>query len=151
MMNPPSTYEFIIILLVAMVAGICVGLEREMKNKNAGLKTNALVAVGAAIFVSISFHFIGIANVDAGRILSQVIVGVGFLGAGVIIQRHDHVRGLATAASIWCSAALGCLAALRMYMELAVAVGLIVAINLVLGYLAHLRKRKMNGNGKEEE
>lgn len=117
-----------------MIAGICVGIERQMKNKNAGLKTNALVAVGAAIFIGISFQYIHMEFVDLSRITGQIVVGVGFLGAGVIVQRKNEISGLATAAAIWCSAALGCLAGLGMYVELAISTLIIVFINLVLGY-----------------
>ncbi|WP_178988699.1 MgtC/SapB family protein [Winogradskyella schleiferi] len=127
-----------------MVAAVVIGIERQIKSKNAGLKTNALVAVGAAIFVNISYSFIGVDNVDNSRIISQVIVGVGFLGAGVIMKRKEHVSGLATAASIWCSAGLGCLAALKMYVELATATALIVSINLIFGFLNKYIYKKKN-------
>nr|WP_262987130.1 MgtC/SapB family protein [Aequorivita vladivostokensis] len=73
-------------------------------------------------------------NVDLTRITGQIVVGVGFLGAGVIVKRKKEISGLATAAAIWCSAALGCLAALGMYAELAASTLIIVFINLVLGY-----------------
>jgi putative Mg2+ transporter-C (MgtC) family protein len=133
-MEAVSTFEFILNTVIAMIAGICVGIERQMKNKNAGLKTNALVAVGAAIFMGISFQYIDMENVDLTRITGQIVVGVGFLGAGVIVKRKKEISGLATAAAIWCSAALGCLAALGMYAELAASTLIIVFINLVLGY-----------------
>lgn len=135
MLEKVGTLDFILTLCAAMIAGVCVGIERQMKNKNAGLKTNALVAVGAAIFVNISYKYLGIEQVDVSRIISQVIVGVGFLGAGVIIQGKKRIKGLATAAAIWCSAGLGCLAALKMYVELGIATALIVFINLVFGFL----------------
>jgi len=125
--------DFIISIIAAMAAGLFIGIERQMKNKNAGLKTNALVAVGAAIFVTISYEFIGVDHVDESRILSQVVVGVGFLGAGVILKKNNEITGLATAASIWCSAGLGCLAALQLYIELLASTILIVLINLVFG------------------
>ena len=131
-MEPVTTFEFILNTVIAMFAGICVGIERQMKNKNAGLKTNALVAVGAAIFIGISFQYVDVETVDLTRITGQIIVGVGFLGAGVIVKRKREILGLATAAAIWCSAALGCLAALGMYVELAASTVIIVIINLVL-------------------
>ncbi len=133
-MEPTTSFEFILNTVIAMIAGICVGIERQMKNKNAGLKTNALVAVGAAIFIGISFQYIDLPNVDLTRITGQIIVGVGFLGAGVIVKRKREISGLATSAAIWCSAALGCLAALSMYVELAASTLIIVIVNLVLGY-----------------
>ncbi|WP_066225191.1 MgtC/SapB family protein [Formosa haliotis] len=142
-----TTLDFIIALVAAMVAGFCIGLERQMKNKNAGLKTYALVAVGAAIFTQISFVFIDIDYVDLSRIISQIVVGVGFLGAGVILQGKGKIKGLATAAAIWCSASLGCLAALKMYVELISATVLIVFINIIFGYLnSKIDKSNIEGN-----
>ena len=138
---------FIISIIAAMVAGLCIGIERQMKRKNAGLKTNALVAVGAAIFVSISFTYLGLKDVDNSRIISQIIVCVGFLGAGVIVKKENHISGLATAASIWCSAGLGCLAALEMYVELLSATVLIVLINIIFGYLnKYIYKKNENSD-----
>jgi len=142
-----NTYiDFIISTIVAMIAGFCIGLERQMNNKNAGLKTYTLVSVGSAIFTSISFQYLGIAYVDTARIISQIVVGVGFLGAGVIVHGKHTVSGLATAATIWCSAGLGCLAALKMYIELMVATIVIVVINIIFGYL----NSKINKNSEEE-
>jgi putative Mg2+ transporter-C (MgtC) family protein len=141
-MNEINHIDFIVSLVAAMIAGVVIGIERQMKKKNAGLKTNALVAVGAAIFINISYRYMGLDDVDISRILSQVIVGVGFLGAGVIVKNEKRIHGLATAASIWCSAGLGCLAALKMYFELATATILIVFINVIFGYLNHYIYKK---------
>ena len=105
------------------------------------------MAVGAAIYINISYQYMGMDNVDISRIISQIIVGVGFLGAGVIVKNEEHISGLATAASIWCSAGLGCLAALKMYVELATATILIVSINLIFGYL----NRYIYDKNKESE
>lgn len=146
-MTPLSELDFIINSVVAMLAGACIGIERQIKNKNAGIKTNALVAVGAAIFINISYHYVGLNNVDESRIISQLIVGVGFLGAGVIVQEKQQIRGLATAAAIWCSAGLGCLAALRLYIELVASTVLIVMINIVFGYL----NRKIYTHNQSQE
>ncbi|HET8839169.1 MAG TPA: MgtC/SapB family protein, partial [Flavobacteriaceae bacterium] len=117
----------------AIAAGLLIGLEREYKDKDAGLKTNTLVALGAAVFVMVSLEFEGDKWVDTSRVLSQVVVGIGFLGAGVILQRKNKIEGLTTAATVWCSAALGCLAALGWYAELALTTILIVVINFVFG------------------
>ncbi|MBP0903160.1 MgtC/SapB family protein [Mariniflexile gromovii] len=130
-----TNLDFIISVFIAMVAGFCIGLERQMKNKNAGLKTYALVAVGSAVFTNISFQYLGLDYVDTARIISQIVVGVGFLGAGVIVQGKHKISGLATAATIWCSAGLGCLAALKMYTELLSVTIIIVIINTIFGFL----------------
>ncbi|NMB05988.1 MAG: MgtC/SapB family protein [Bacteroidales bacterium] len=122
--------EFIIRLLAATAAGAAVGLEREINNKSAGLRTNTLVAIGAAIYVLISLEVLNESEGDASRIVGQIITGIGFLGAGVILHRGPSVHGLTTAATIWCSAALGCLAALAMYWQLIIAALLVLMVNL---------------------
>lgn len=122
--------EFIIRLLAATAAGAVVGLEREINNKSAGLRTNTLVSIGAAIYVLISLEVLNESEGDASRIVGQIITGIGFLGAGVILHRGPSVHGLTTAATIWCSAALGCLAALAMYWQLIIAALLVLMVNL---------------------
>ncbi|MCM5663354.1 MgtC/SapB family protein [Galbibacter mesophilus] len=127
--------DFILKLGSATVAGLLIGLEREYKGKSAGLKTNTLVSIGAAVFVIISMQYEHQFGVDATRVLSQVVVGIGFLGAGVILQKDNKIKGLTTAATIWCSAAAGCLAATALYVELAFLSTLVVIINLLFGYI----------------
>lgn len=126
-------WEFFLKIGAAILAGLIVGVERELKNKHAGLKTNALVSAGAAIFVIISLRFKDDFGVDITRVLSQVVVGIGFLGAGVIIKDRNNVKGLTTAATVWCSAGLGCLAAAAMYWELLFATLLIIIVNYLFG------------------
>lgn len=121
--------DFIIRLLVATAAGGLVGLERQWNNKTAGLRTNTLVAVGACIYVIISMMLTEKGG-DPTRIIGQIVTGIGFLGAGVILQDHGSVHGLTTAATIWCSAALGCVAGLGYYWETAVCTILILVINI---------------------
>jgi putative Mg2+ transporter-C (MgtC) family protein len=95
-------------LLIAACLGAAIGLERQWRQRLAGLRTNTLVALGAAIFVTYSH----VAPDGAGdkRIAAQVVSGIGFLGAGVISKEGLAVRGLNTAATLWCSAAVGLLA-----------------------------------------
>ncbi|MCC8359286.1 MgtC/SapB family protein [Salinimicrobium sediminilitoris] len=115
----------------ALLAGLLIGIEREIHNKNAGLKTNALVSLGAAVFVLTSLSFAGDDYVDTTRVIGQVVTGIGFLGAGVILHKGNVVRGLTTAATVWCSAGAGCLAAIGQYSELLLLVGVIVFVNVV--------------------
>ncbi len=115
----------------ALLAGLFIGMEREIHNKNAGLKTNALVSLGAAVFVLTSLSFAGDDYVDTTRVIGQVVTGIGFLGAGVILHKGNVVRGLTTAATVWCSAGAGCLAAIGQYSELLLLVGVIVFVNVV--------------------
>ncbi len=94
-------------LPLAVVLGTVVGLERALHGKSAGLRTHALVALGAAVFTLIGASVSGAANRDPTRIAAQVVSGIGFLGGGLIFVRQDVVRGLTTAASIWVAAAIG--------------------------------------------
>lgn len=135
--------KFVINIVVAVVAGLAIGFEREWGGKSAGLKTNALVSLGACVFVLISLEFRGDASVDITRVIGQVVAGIGFIGAGTIIQHGNKIRGLTSAATIWCSAGAGCLAALQMYKELILVSILVIIINFFFGYLEHkiIRKR----------
>jgi len=138
--------QFIIALLCANIAGLAIGLEREAKSKPAGLKTNILVSIGSCIFVIVSQEFMQVGSTDMTRIIGQIVVGVGFLGAGVIFQknRKNKVEGLATAATIWCSAAAGCLAGFSYYLELIIFCAMIVLNNLVFGYINQFVSRIFN-------
>ncbi|MCR9144113.1 MAG: MgtC/SapB family protein [bacterium] len=109
----PRFFELLFRLLVAVVCGILVGLEREYRNKPAGVRTHMLISLGAALFMIISIEVAiaaraqGYANADPGRIAAQVVSGVGFLGAGAILRTRGLVLGLTSAATIWCMAAIG--------------------------------------------
>lgn len=127
--------DFAIRVGVAALGGLLIGVEREYKDKSAGLKTNAIVSVGAAVFMLISLEFQYDFGVDITRVLSQVVVGIGFLGAGVILKRDEKIEGLTTAATVWCSAAIGCLASVGMFKEVALVTTLIIVINLFFGFL----------------
>ncbi len=131
--NIMTITDFTIRLLVALFAGLSIGFERQWHHKAAGLKTNMLVATGAAIFVLLSFILKGDeSNIDVTRIVAQVVTGVGFLGAGVIFREGTDVHGLSTAATIWCSAAIGCLAASGMFYETLIATIMVIIINIFL-------------------
>jgi putative Mg2+ transporter-C (MgtC) family protein len=143
----PDIKIFVIQVGVAMIAGFCIGLEREFKGKHAGLKTNMLVAIGAAVFVAISLRFQDESGVDITRVLSQVIIGIGFLGGGAILQKSNKIEGLTTAATIWCSAGAGCMAAVDMYVELAILTLLVVTINIVFGFI----DRRIKSNAGEAD
>lgn len=145
--------DFGIRIGAALLSGLFIGVEREIRNKNAGLKTNALVSLGAAVFVLISLHFRGEPSVDITRVMGQVVTGIGFIGAGVILHTGTTVRGLTTAATIWCSAGAGCLAAVGFYKELLVLTLIIVFVNVVFGFLDKYINRRLNRdpNHKNED
>ncbi|OGR82207.1 MAG: hypothetical protein A3J74_01400 [Elusimicrobia bacterium RIFCSPHIGHO2_02_FULL_57_9] len=90
-------------IVTALVLGSVIGLEREVSDKAAGLRTNILICVGATLFTILSLKFTN----DAARISAQIVSGIGFLGAGAIMREGEHVTGLTTAATIWTVAAIG--------------------------------------------
>ena len=130
--------EAFVDLLIAALAGGLVGIERELRGRQAGFRTNILVAVGSALVMIVSNRMAergwpspgktGVQiNVDPGRIAYGVMTGIGFLGAGVIIQHRGTVRGLTTAAAIWCVAAVGLAAGLSLYTLVVFATVLLVS------------------------
>jgi putative Mg2+ transporter-C (MgtC) family protein len=106
-----SSADLIIRLLVAALLGAVVGIERESSAKGAGVRTHAIVALGAALFtVAGAYGFADLnkgSNVDPARIAAQVAAGVGFIGAGAILRHGSSVRGITTAATVWLAAAVG--------------------------------------------
>jgi putative Mg2+ transporter-C (MgtC) family protein len=130
------TLQFALRLSAALLLGALVGLERQWRQRMAGTRTNALVAAGGAAFVMCGLLLDNDPSAR-GRIVSYVVSGVGFLGAGVIFKDGGNVRGLNTAATIWCSAAIGALSGLgALYLALILAT-IVLATNLVLRPLAY--------------
>jgi putative Mg2+ transporter-C (MgtC) family protein len=130
--------DLVLRLLAATVLGAVIGIERERTEHAAGLRTHALVSLGAALFMVVSaYGFSGVlgnhVELDPSRIAAQVASGVGFLGAGTIILRREIIRGLTTAASIWIAAAIGLAAGAGLF------VAAVVATVLVLIVLAAMR------------
>lgn len=126
--------EDILKVLVAVLLGTIIGLEREWRGKPAGLRTLALVSAGSAIFTILSHHMGVMSNgpeSDITRIASNIVTGVGFLGAGIIFRGNNQVKGLTTAATVWVSAAIGMAAGSGNY-SIAVVSTVIVWVVLVL-------------------
>lgn len=121
-------YQVVSQLVVAALLGGVIGFEREYTGKSAGLRTYALVSLGACLFSLLSMAFVGNPNFDPTRVLSQIVVGVGFLGAGLIIVQGSKVRGLTTAAGLWITAAIGAAVGLRLYFIAATSVILTLLI-----------------------
>jgi putative Mg2+ transporter-C (MgtC) family protein len=117
---------------VALALGAAVGLERQWRQRTAGLRTNALVALGAALFELFAVLLTGQHGVDPTRIAAYVVSGIGFLGAGVILRDGVSIRGINTAATIWCSAAVGVLAGAGYLPAAAIAAALILTAHLGL-------------------
>ncbi len=124
--------EFTIRLMAALLAGLLIGFERQWNHKSAGLRTNTLVSVGAAIFVLISIMVTEKGNGDVTRIIGQVVTGIGFLCAGIIFKEGISVHGLTTAVTVWCCSAVGCLAAAGYFKETFIATFFIIAVNILL-------------------
>src|SRR5580704_19266374 len=127
-------------LAVALFLGSAIGFERQWHQKMAGLRTNALVALGAAGFVVFS-GLVGAG--DPTRVAAQVVTGIGFLGAGVILREGVNVHGLNTAATLWCSAMVGSLAGAGFWLASALAGGFVVVTNLCLRPLVSRLNRRL--------
>ena len=122
-------------LLVAMILGGIIGLERDYRAKDAGFRTHFLVAVGSALFTLLSMYGFSEGVRDTSRVAAQVVSGIGFLGAGLIVFQKNVIRGLTTAAGLWVTAAVGMACGTGQY-YLAVFVTVLMLIGLeVLGHL----------------
>ena len=132
--------DFIINLGCAVFFGALIGTERQWRQRMAGLRTNALVCAGASLFVLLSQRIP--TNGDQSRIASYVVSGVGFLGAGVIMKDGASVRGINTAATLWCSAAVGCLAGFGLRIEAAIATAAVLGMHLLLRPAAKIINRQ---------
>ncbi|MEV6391390.1 MgtC/SapB family protein [Nocardia xishanensis] len=132
-----STVEMIVRLLAGVGLGAVIGFERQYRARMAGLRTNALVAAGATLFVLLSANGFQGATADPTRVAAQIVSGIGFLGAGVIIRDGLDVRGLNTAATLWCSAAIGALAGAGMLTTALAGAVAVVVVNIALRAAGH--------------
>ena len=123
-------------LVVALLLGAAVGVERQYRQRSAGLRTNALVSLGAAAFALIGFSMAGEAS--PSRMAAQVVSGIGFLGAGAIMREGLNVKGLNTAATLWCSAAIGVACGAGLFGLALVGAVLVVLVNIVIRPLVGL-------------
>ena len=121
--------EFLFQIVVCFLLSSCIGIERQYRRRLVGLRTIILVSLGAFLFVRFSYAF---PDSDMTRIAAQVVAGIGFLGAGVIIKDNKSVKGLTTAATLWCAAAVGILCAANLLFEAAVGTLLVLFTNIVL-------------------
>ena len=118
-------------LLIAFGLGALIGLERQWRHKIAGMRTTALVSVGAALFVLLSEKITNDSS-SAARIAAQIVTGIGFLGAGVIMKEGFNVTGLNTAATIWCSGAIGSISGMGYWYEGLVGTAVVLSSHLLL-------------------
>lgn len=141
--------EYALRIGTAFLLGGIIGFERQWRHKNAGLRTNTLVAIGAASFVLLSIDLYSISGGDPGRITAQIVTGIGFIGAGVIMKDGFDVRGLNTAATIWCSAAVGTLVGMGFFIEALITTTAVVISHLVLRPVS-IRLSKLSAYSKKE-
>jgi putative Mg2+ transporter-C (MgtC) family protein len=132
-MNLSSLLEMTLRFLLAAGLGAGIGYQRERAGKAAGIRTHILVSSGAALFTLVSIYGFSGAAVDISRVAAGVVVGIGFIGAGVILrgQREKEVAGLTTAATIWVTASIGLAAGAGMYLISVIATAVVVGVLLI--------------------
>ncbi|MBV6286094.1 MgtC/SapB family protein [Pseudomonas aegrilactucae] len=127
---------FLLRVAVALVLGALIGAERQLRQRLTGLRTNALVSTGACLFVLMTQAVPGMLPADASRVAAYVVSGIGFLGGGVIMRDGMNVRGLNTAATLWCTAAVGVLCSLGLLLEAALGSLVVLCANILLRDIA---------------
>jgi uncharacterized membrane protein YhiD involved in acid resistance len=135
-------------LIAAILIGGGIGLERELKGKPAGLRTNILICVGSALLMDLSMNLAAVHGGDPGRIAAQVVTGIGFLGAGTILHTRGQITGLTSAATIWVVAALGLTIGAGYFVE---ALGSTVTVMIVLVGLGWVERRYLNDAQQAEQ
>jgi putative Mg2+ transporter-C (MgtC) family protein len=141
--------DFVWRLLLAAGLGAAIGLEREYRQKPAGLRTNILIAVGSALFTIMS---IGLAPAggDPARVAAQIVTGIGFLGGGAILRYRDMVHGMTTAATIWVNAAIGVAAGAGQYSLATFAAALTLIVLIVLPPIEAYFDRRAGGSERHQ-
>lgn len=134
--------EQVLRLVVAMAVGAVIGFERELRDKSAGLRTHILVAIGSATYMIIAEEIVATAHgssellrIDPMRAVEGLIGGIGFLGAGAIIQERRKIRGMTTAANLWMTAALGASAGLGFYRSTGLALAAVFLVLVPVRYV----------------
>jgi putative Mg2+ transporter-C (MgtC) family protein len=122
-------------LLVACVLGAAVGLEREWNRKSAGVRTNLLICMGAAFFTLLSAVLAGDQSPNKGQVASNIVQGIGFLGAGLILHSKSRVSGLTSAASVWAVASIGMACGAGLYVAAAMATAIVIVALELVGFL----------------
>jgi putative Mg2+ transporter-C (MgtC) family protein len=155
-MNPELSLDLQIELGLRLAAGLVlgaiIGFERELHRQPAGFRTHSLVALGAALFTIVSAHGFAGPTVDPTRIAAQIVSGIGFIGAGTILQHRGNIRGLTTAASLWSVAAIGTAAGAGLVAMAVIGTILILVVLAVLDRIEAVATRWLNlgPDGKPE-
>jgi putative Mg2+ transporter-C (MgtC) family protein len=147
----PLTWEA---LLCCFLAGLIVGLERQLRGKPVGMRTSALICIGTYVFVAIT-RSVSTEMTDPSRIIGQVVTGIGFLGAGVILARQGAVIGVTSASAIWVLAAIGAVIGVGhswLGVKLAIlTVAILAGVDLIESHFEVLQKGVHGGRGKKHE
>jgi putative Mg2+ transporter-C (MgtC) family protein len=152
-----STIDILIRLAVAILLGGIVGMERTLAGKTAGMRTYAMVAMGSALFVLVSqivsIDFVGLTNYDPLRMASQILVGIGFIGAGLVFHNNKDMKisGLTSAAGLWVSAGIGMATGFGLYSLAIIASLLTLLIFTVLWYIEKSFKKISYSDEKMEK
>ena len=145
--------DIVLKLGVALILGAIVGVEISLAGKTAGMRTYAIVALGSALFVvigdTISKLYIGTVALDPLRIASQIVVGVGFIGAGLVIFQGNKIQGITTAAGLWVSAGVGMACGFELYQIGVVATVLALIVFTVMWFLESKLKLFSYGGGED--
>ena len=121
--------EFLISILIAVILGFAIGYERKLRFKEAGIRTHTIVCAGSALIMVVSKYGFGDSvEADASRVAAQIVSGIGFLGAGIIIYRKHEIHGLTTAAGVWATSGVGMAAGAGLYIVAAGSTVIIIAI-----------------------
>lgn len=145
-----SLEKFIVYLLICFFLSFFIGIERQYRHRSVGLRTTILVAMGSYLFVSFSVLLNGY-NIDVTRIAAQIVTGIGFLGAGVILKDGVKIRGLTTAATLWCTASIGVLCASGFILEAISGTVIILFSNVFLRYVNKIVNQKSKYEQTKEE
>ena len=125
--------KYLISILIAVLLGFAIGYERKLRFKEAGIRTHTIVCAGSALIMVVSKYGFGDSvEADASRVAAQIVSGIGFLGAGIIIYRKHEIRGLTTAAGVWATAGVGMAAGAELYVVAAGAAVIIIAVQCLL-------------------
>ncbi|PWM52876.1 MAG: magnesium transporter MgtC [Bacillota bacterium] len=130
-------------ILLAVLLGFAIGYERKLRYKEAGIRTHTIVCVGSALIMVVSkYGFSDIQEYDASRVAAQIVSGIGFLGAGIIIYRKHEIHGLTTAAGVWATAGVGMAAGAGMYVVAAGAAVVIIGVQCIFHIKCRLFRTK---------
>ncbi len=155
--------EYVIRILIAVLLGFAIGIERKMRFKEAGMRTHTIVAAGACLFMLISkygFNDLGGEKFDGARLAAQVVSGIGFIGAGMIMYRKQAIHGLTTAAGVWITAGVGMAVGAGMYIVAASSTVILVAVQCIMHadirffrnkHYMQLRVVFLNNNGESAQ